>query len=49
MHNANENFVPFTKIDTTNMYRYDAQGREIVSGATYTQDEINLIMKYNIK
>jgi len=49
MHNNNENFVPFEKIDTTNMYRYDAQGVEIQQGVTYTQDEINLIMKYNIQ
>ena len=45
MHNSNENFVPFTKIDTTNMYRYDSQGVAIQQGTTptYTQDEIDLI------
>tara|TARA_B100000953_G_C17970454_1_gene405957 strand:- start:21 stop:1136 length:1116 start_codon:yes stop_codon:yes gene_type:complete len=49
MHNANENFVPFEIIDTSKMYRYDAQGNEIQTGNTYSQDEFNLIMKYNIQ
>jgi hypothetical protein len=48
MHNANENFVPFERIDTSKMYRYDAQGNEIQTGNTYSQDEVNLIMKYNL-
>ena len=49
MHNQNENFVPFERIDTSKMYRYDTQGNKIQTGNTYSQDEVNLIMKYNIK
>jgi len=49
MHNSNENFVPFERIDMTNMYRYDTQGKKIQKGTTYTQSEIDLIMKYNIQ
>ena len=45
MHNENPNFVPFEKIDTSGMYRYDSQGVKINQGETptYTQDEIDLI------
>ena len=45
MHNENPNFVPFERIDTSGMYRYDSQGVKINQGETptYTQDEIDLI------
>ena len=42
------NLPKFEKIDMSGMRRYDETGSKIQTEKTYTQDEYNLIMKYNL-